>query len=100
MMRRGALCLVFVLSVAGPARGQDAAALIAEADGHYALRDEPGQAGLAVNKYREAAERDPDSYEARWKAAKALFFVGRGAATEKEKLKSFSEAVAQAKEAV
>jgi tetratricopeptide (TPR) repeat protein len=100
MMRRGALCLLFVLFVAGPARGQDVAALIAEADGHYAGRDDPGQALLAVGKYRQAADRDPGSYEARWKAAKALFFVGRGAADDKEKLRFFSEAVAQAKEAV
>ena len=100
MMRRGASYLLFVLLFVGPAASQEAGALIAEADAHYVLRQDPGQAGLAVSKYREAAERDPVSYEARWKAAKALFFVGRGAADDKEKLRFFSEAVAQAKEAV
>jgi tetratricopeptide (TPR) repeat protein len=100
MMRRGVSYLLFVLLFVGLAASQEAGALIAEADGHYALRDDPGQALLAVSKYSKAADRDPGSYEARWKAAKALFFVGRGAANDKEKLRFFSEAVAQAKEAV
>lgn len=100
MTRRAAACLLFVLLFVVPAAAQDPAGLIAEADGHYALREDPGQALLAVRKYREAAERDPGSYEARWKAAKALFFVGRGAADGKEKAGLFSEAIAQAKEAV
>lgn len=100
MMRSGASCLLFILLFVGPAASQDAGALVAEADAHYALREDPGQALLAVRKYREAAERNTGSYEAHWKAAKALFFVGGGAADDKEKLRFFSEAVAQAKEAV
>ncbi len=99
-MFRGTACLLSVLLFAVPAAPQDAAALIAKADAHYARRDDPAQARLAVERCHEAAELDPGCYEAHWKTAKALFFVGRGPAGHAEKLRLFAEAIAHAREAV
>lgn len=57
--------------------------LISQADAHYARRQEgrvgalanPREIGLAVSGY-DTASRAPDSAEARWKLARALYFQG------------------------
>ena len=100
MAIKGTLGFLLVLLLAGPAVPQDAAALVAEGDAHYEQREDLGRARLAVEKYREAARRDPGLYEARWKAAKALFYVGRAVEANKEKTRAFAEAIAEAKGAV
>jgi tetratricopeptide (TPR) repeat protein len=89
---------IFIAAASGPA--QEAAALIAAADALYAERANPDLARQAADKYAEAARLDPASYEARWKAAKAVFYLGRIAAAGEEKRRLFSEAIGQAKEAV
>lgn len=89
---------IFIAAASGPA--QEAAALIAAADALYAERANPDLAWQAADKYAEAARLDPASYEARWKAAKAVFYLGRISASNGEKGRLFSEAIGQAKEAV
>jgi tetratricopeptide (TPR) repeat protein len=89
---------IFIAAASGPA--QEAAALVAAADALYAERADPDRARQAADKYAEAARLDPASYEARWKAAKAVFYLGRIAAADGEKRRLFSEAIGQAKEAV
>jgi tetratricopeptide (TPR) repeat protein len=100
MAMKGTMGLALALLFAAPAIAQDAAGLIAEGDAHYEQREDPGRARLAVDKYREAGRSGPGSYEARWKAAKALFYIGRTAEDDKEKRRVFAEAIAEAKEAV
>jgi tetratricopeptide (TPR) repeat protein len=101
MMVKGTLGLLLVLVLAGPAVPQDPAGLIAAGDSLYEQREDPSQAKMAVERYREASRADPGSYDARWKAAKALFYIGR--VTEeggKAKARTFADAIAEAKEAV
>lgn len=97
---KGAAGLILALILAGQAAAQDPAALVAEGDALYRQREEPGLAERAVEKYRAAARADPGSYEARWKAAKALFYMGRTAEANKDKARIFAEAIVLAKEAV
>ncbi|MCJ7485232.1 MAG: TRAP transporter TatT component family protein [Candidatus Aminicenantes bacterium] len=100
-MGKRTACLAALLLVAAiPANAQETAALIAAGDALYEQRADPGQARLAAEKYGEAARRDPASYEARWKTAKALFYLGRISGDNREKRREFFEAVGQAKEAV
>jgi tetratricopeptide (TPR) repeat protein len=66
------------------ARPSAAAYAIREADEHYAARGRGGVDGrasateisMAIAGYGKAAAEDPDSAEARWKLARALYFLG------------------------
>src|SRR5512135_3277624 len=93
-------CSLFVLLFTQAAAVQDVTSLIGQGDALYEKREDPAQARLAVQKYTEAARLDPGSYEARWKAAKALFYIGRTATSREDKMRTFDAVVTQAKEAV
>jgi tetratricopeptide (TPR) repeat protein len=97
---RNAFLAVWILLAAVPAASQEAAALIAAGDVLYEQRADPAQVRLAVEKYGEAARRDSASYEARWKAARALFYLGRISAGEDDKKRIFLEAIGRSKQAV
>ncbi len=84
-------------------RAADTAKLLTQADEAYAKRGEPGQAIQAMKLYEEAAKADPQSYEARWKGAKACYFYGeytRSKASDDEKMTIFQKGIDLAKAAV
>jgi tetratricopeptide (TPR) repeat protein len=97
---RVAFLAAWILLAAIPGFPQDATALIAAGDALYEQRTDPDRARQAAAKYGEAARLDPASYEARWKSAKTLFYIGRISRDDSEKKRLFLEAVKQAKEAV
>ena len=100
MRKREALLAFWAFLAAAPGFPQGAAGLIAAGDALYELRAEPDRARQAAAKYGEAARLDPASYEAWWKSAKALFYVGRVSGDGGEKKRLFLEGIKQAREAV
>ena len=100
MRKRSAYLAVWILLAAVPGIAQEAKALIAAGDALYEQRADADRARQAAAKYGEAARLDPASYEARWKSAKALFYIGRISGDNSEKKRIFFEAAGEAKEAV
>lgn len=100
MGRRSALLTVLLMVMAVRGVAQNAAALIAEGDALYDARADPQRARLAAGKFDEASRLDPVSCEARWKAARAFFYLGRIAGGDGEKKRLFLDAVGRAREAV
>ena len=100
MRARVAFLAVWILLTAVPGFPQESAALIAAGDALYEQRADPDRARQAAVKYGEAARLDPASYEARWKSAKTLFYIGRISGDDRGKKRLFLEAIGHAKEAV
>ena len=89
-----ALLLQFTLAAADPA------ALIAEGDSLYDLREDQAQAKLAMAKYREALQLDEKNYDALWRAARAIYWVGIHLAKKDDKVKIFREGIDICKRAI
>jgi tetratricopeptide (TPR) repeat protein len=81
-------------------RGTDARHLIEEGDRLYADRSDLNNAFTAIQKYKEALQKDPASYDAMWKIAKTNFFLAEFLNTKKEKKPVVKEGVEYAKMAV
>jgi tetratricopeptide (TPR) repeat protein len=68
----------------------------------YAGRADPANAKAAVELFRQAAQVDPASYEARWEGARAAYFYGeytQAQAPDREKMAIFDAGITLAKEA-
>jgi tetratricopeptide (TPR) repeat protein len=74
--------------------------LIAEGDALYAQRQDPLLAAKALANYQEAMRLAPDSYEALWKNAQIMYFIGDNSTSSSEKLKIFKQAMDICKKAV
>ena len=75
-------------------------ALIAEGEALYAQRQDPLLAARSLAKYQEALRLAPDHYQALWKNAQVMYYIGDHSSDSKEKLKIFKEAMALCKKAV
>lgn len=96
-----AAVLVLTLCVAGPEA--PAPNVLEEARQAYLERSETGNARLAYQRFLDAAEADPDSYEARWEGARAAYFLGEFAmedASDKQKIELYEQAMELARQAI
>lgn len=100
MGRRSALLAMMLMVAAAGGVAQDVAALLAAGDALYEARGDPERARQAAATFDEAATLGPGSCEARWKAARAFFYLGRIADDDKAKRRQFSEAIGRARAAV
>jgi tetratricopeptide (TPR) repeat protein len=90
--------LVALLGIQAPAQTPEE--LIAEGDALYAQRQDPLLAARTLAKYREALRLAPDHYQALWKNAQIMYYLGDHSTDSKEKLKIFKEAMELCKKAV
>jgi tetratricopeptide (TPR) repeat protein len=74
--------------------------LIQQGDELYAQREDLSKAEQAIKKYREAIRTGENKYEAYWKIAKALYYIGSHKSSKKEKKLIFSQGIYYAKKAV
>lgn len=72
--------LVFALATTTgltvPAQAEEAAALLQQADEHYALREDKAEAEKAIELYKEVLSLDPRRYEAGWRLSMAYWYRG------------------------
>ena len=76
------------------------AELIAQGDALYAQRTDPQLAGQCLAKYQEALRLAPDDYEAMWKEAKIMYFIGDNSTQSDFRLKIFRQAMDICKKAI
>jgi len=74
--------------------------LIVQADQTYLLRSNEAQARAALTLYEKAAQADPQSIEARWKASRACWWVADHSSDKKEKLDLFQRGIDMAQAAL
>lgn len=77
----------------------DVRELISKGDEMYGERENLEKAREAQKLYEEAIKLDPKNYEAHWKLAKTIYFIGQRS-PEKEKVSIFEKGVEIAKKAV
>lgn len=77
----------------------DVKELISKGDELYAQRESIEKAKEAQKLYEEAIKLDPKNYEAHWKLAKTIYFIGQRSPEEK-KVSIFEKGVEIAKKAV
>jgi len=77
----------------------DVKELISKGDELYAERENIEKAKEAQKAYEEAIKLDPKNYEAHWKLAKTIYFIGQRSPEEK-KVSIFEKGVEIAKKAV
>jgi len=93
------MLLVF-LSFTFPLYSQEAEDLIAQGDNLYAEMKDMAAAKEARAKYQEALLKTEDRYEAYWKIARILYYIGFNTEKKKEKKIIFSQGIYNAKKAV
>jgi len=74
--------------------------LIQQGDELYAQREDLSKAEQAIKKYQEAIMKGENKYEAYWKIAKTLYYIGSHKTDKKEKKRIFSQGIYYAKKAV
>lgn len=77
----------------------DVKELISKADEMYGERENLEKAKEAQKLYEEAIKLDPKNYEAHWKLAKTIYYIGQRS-PEKEKVSVFEKGVEIARKAV
>jgi tetratricopeptide (TPR) repeat protein len=100
MIKKTFMVLMILALLGTQAPAQTPEDLIAEGDALYAQRQDPLLAVQALAKYQEALRLAPDHFEALWKNAKIMYYVGDNSTDKKEKLKIFKEAMDICKKAV
>ncbi len=100
-MTKKILTLSFILALAVTASAQTAADSIRLGDEAYAAFNDR----LALGHYQEALKLEPASYQAMWKTSRAYvdiadLIAGKDKASEAERMKMYTEAVALARKAV
>src|SRR5687768_2103686 len=58
---------------------------VAEADQHYAEREDLAKVRLAIAMLRQARVADPASYEAAWKLSRASYYLGAHTTDDRER---------------
>jgi tetratricopeptide (TPR) repeat protein len=91
---------LFVLALATALPAAAAEELIAQGDALYAQRADPLLADQCLARYREALRLAPDNYEALWKQAKIMYFIGDNSGDSGFRLKIFKQAMDVCKKAV
>ena len=74
--------------------------LIQQGDELYAQREDLSKAEEAIKKYQDAITKGENKYEAFWKIAKTLYYIGSHKTKKKEKQRIFSQGIYYAKKAV
>jgi tetratricopeptide (TPR) repeat protein len=100
MIKKIILVLMTLAMLGSAVPAQTMEELIAQGDALYAQRQDPALAGQALAKYQEALKLAPDSYEALWKNARAMYYIGDNSSRNDEKLKIFKQAMDLCKKAV
>lgn len=111
MKKATALLFVLVLSGAQSVFGQapfgDSGAKedalsdrLASADALYQKREEPGQCEQSVDAFRKILQDDPTCFEATWKAARAIYWIGTHAQTDAEKMELHQQGIDWANKAI
>ncbi len=77
----------------------DVQELIFRGDELYALREDINKAKEAKRYYEEAIKADPKNYEAHWKLAKTIYFIGQRS-PEEQRVAIFQNGIEIAKKAV
>jgi len=90
------ICLCFFLTLFS----QEPEELIAQADELYNQMKDMGTAQTALEKYRQALMKAENKYEAYWKVARIMYFIGAHTEKKKEKKTIFSQGIYHAKKAV
>jgi len=90
------VCLCFSLTLFP----QEAEDLIAQADELYNQMSDMATAQAALEKYRAALLKAENKYDAYWKIARILYFIGAHTENNKEKKNVFSQGIYNAKKAV
>ncbi len=90
------ICLCFSLTLFS----QESEELIAQADELYNQMKDMATAKAALEKYRQALTSAENKYEAYWKIARILYFIGAHTEKKKEKKTIFSQGIYNAKKAV
>jgi len=100
-MKQKVFCLVFgLILVSMVAFGQTPEELIQEADAIYADMQDMETAEKALSLYREALVAAEDKYEAYWKIARMLYYIGEHKEKKKERQNTFAQGVYHAEKAM
>ncbi len=100
MIKKTFMVLMILALLGTQATAQTPEDLIAEGDALYAQRQDPLLALQALAKYQEALRLVPDNFEALWKNAKIMYYVGDNSSDKKEKLLIFKQAMDICKKAI
>ncbi|MGE5235222.1 MAG: tetratricopeptide repeat protein [Acidobacteriota bacterium] len=98
-----AAAFAVVAALIPPLAAQGPADTLARARLAYEKRAEPASAKAAFDLFSQAAQEDPQSYEARWEGARACYFYGsytRASASDDEKMAIFQSGIDLARQAV
>jgi len=91
---------LFFLSVSFFLFSQQPQDLISQGDELYAEMKDIATANKALAEYREALKKAENKYEAYWKIARMMYFIGDHTESKKEKKSIFSQGIYHAKKAV
>ena len=100
MIKKTMLALLLCAALGAWLAGATPEELMAQGDAHYAQRQDPLQAAQALASYQEALKLAPDSFEALFKNAKVMYYVGDLSANKDEKLKIFKQAMELSKKMI
>ncbi|MEW6456995.1 MAG: tetratricopeptide repeat protein [Acidobacteriota bacterium] len=92
----GAICL-FCISVIS--FSQDVGKIMTEADNLFSMREELNKAKEAASIYEKIIKSDPKNFEAHWKLAKTIYYIGNHS-PEKERVEIFNKGVEISKKAI
>jgi tetratricopeptide (TPR) repeat protein len=97
-----ALVAVMFIGTSMDARADDkfAKMLIKKADKKYRKRASKGMAAEAKEAYEKVLAVDPGNVQARWKLARALYWIGTHTKSKDEKMKIYEEGIRYCQEAV
>ena len=99
-MKRLFVSLVTVLFLAAPALARENPSLISQADELFAGREVLSNCEKSVALYEKVLEVDPQNYEAAWKIARSLKFLGDKYPTGDERIEILKKGEELAKKAV
>jgi tetratricopeptide (TPR) repeat protein len=100
-MRKKIVHILIILSLSTLClQGETADELLRQGDALYAQRHDPLLARQALATYQEALQLAPDNFEALWKNAKIMYYIGATSDQSDEKLKLFKQAMEISKKAI
>ncbi|MCP2519514.1 hypothetical protein NLC26_00395 [Candidatus Aminicenantes bacterium AC-708-M15] len=94
------LIILFSLLFLSLTYSQDVQSMLSQADDLYRQREELSKAREAMSLYEEIIKIDPQNYEAHWKLAKTIYYIGEHLTSKKEKLALYKKGIEIAKKAV
>jgi hypothetical protein len=89
-----------IICLAVQASGQGASELLQQADALYADMQDMAAAKEALALYRKALLAAEEKYEAYWKIARIMYFIGEHTPEKKDRKNTFAQAVYHAEKAV